>query len=152
MAVFKCNGVDALELTFDKMANLSGDDLLRIIRPAAELLKTRLSEKVRAIFTQRSGSLANSFKLRERVWEDGAGITVLPMGKHPKSSTGKRHGKRRSNGSYQGTNAEVAYILEFGSPRIDATHFMQNTAEESEQDIYDAMDAELTRILNERGL
>ena len=84
--------------------------------------------------------------------EDGAGISVLPMGKHPKSSTGKRRGKRRSNGSYQGTNAEVAFILEYGSPRIGATHFMENTAEESEQEVYNAMDAELTQILRERGL
>ena len=148
MATFKYNGVDALDLTFEKMANLSGDDLLRIIRPGAELLRERLIEKVRAIFTQRSGSLANSFKLKERVWEDGAGISVLPTGKHPKSSTGKR----RSNGSYQGTNAEVAFILEYGSPRIGATHFMENTAEESEQEVYNAMDAELTQILRERGL
>lgn len=152
MATFKCNGVDALDLTFEKMANLSGDDLLRIIRPGAELLRERLIEKVRAIFTQRSGSLANSFKLKERVWEDGAGISVLPMGKHPKSSTGRRRGKRRSNGSYQGTNAEVAFILEYGAPRIGATHFMENTAEESEQEVYNAMDAELTQILRERGL
>lgn len=152
MATFKYNGVDALDLTFEKMANLSGDDLLRIIRPGAELLRERLIEKVRAIFTQRSGSLANSFKLKERVWEDGAGISVLPMGKHPKSSTGKRRGKRRPNGSYQGTNAEVAFILEYGSPRIGATHFMENTAEESEQEVYNAMDAELTQILRERGL
>ncbi len=130
------------------MANLSGDDLLRIIRPGAELLRERLIEKVRAIFTQRSGSLANSFKLKERVWADGAGISVLRTGKHPKSSTGKR----RSNGSYQGTNAEVAFILEYGSPRIGATHFMENTAEESEQEVYNAMDAELTQILRERGL
>ena len=47
MATFKYNGVDALDLTFEKMANLSGDDLLRIIRPGAELLRERLIEKVR---------------------------------------------------------------------------------------------------------
>lgn len=45
MATFKYNGVDALGLTFEKMANLSGDDLLRIIRPGAELLRERLIEK-----------------------------------------------------------------------------------------------------------
>ena len=44
MATFKYNGVDALDLTFEKMANLSGDDLLRIIRPGAELLRERLIE------------------------------------------------------------------------------------------------------------
>ena len=45
MATFKYNGVDALDLTFEKMANLSGDDLLRIIRPGAELLRERLIGK-----------------------------------------------------------------------------------------------------------
>lgn len=152
MAAFKYNGVDALDLTFDKMANLSGDDLLRIIRPGAELLRERLVDKVLTLFTQRSGALAKSFKLKERVWEDGAGISVYPAGKHPKSSTGKRRGKRRSNGHYDGTNAEVAFILEYGSPRMDATHFMQNTAEESEEAVYEAMQAELNAILTELGL
>ena len=66
MASFKYNGVDALDLTFEKMANLSGDDLLRIIRPGAELLRERLIEKVRAIFTQRSGSLASYGQTSEK--------------------------------------------------------------------------------------
>ena len=152
MASFRYNGVDALDLTFDKMANLSSDDLLRIIRPGAELLRERLVNKVLEVFTQRSGALAKSFKLKERTWEDGAGISVLPTGKHPKSSTGKRQGKRGSNGSYSGTNAEVAFILEYGSPRIGATHFMENTAEESEEAVYAAMQAELDTILSELGL
>lgn len=152
MASFKYNGVDALDLTFDKMANLSNDDLLRIIRPGAELLQKRLVDKVLAIFAQHSGSLAKSFKLKERVWEDGAGISVYPTGKHPKSSTGKRRGKRRSNGHYEGSNAEVAYILEYGSPRINATHFMEITAEEYEQEVYEAMQEELNNVLSELGL
>lgn len=152
MARFKYNGVEALDLTFDKMANLSGEDLLRIIRPGANLLRERLSEKVRTLFKQRTGSLADSFVLTERILDDGAGITVLPHGKHPNSFTGKRRGKRRSNGHYEGTNAEVAFVLEHGSPRIKATHFMENTAEESENDVYDAMQEELNAVLSELGL
>lgn len=152
MAAFKYNGVDALNLTFDKMANLSGDDRLRIIRPGAELLRERLVDKVLTLFTQRSGALAKSFKLKERAWEDGAGISVYPTGKHPKSSTGKRRRKRRSNDPYDGTNAEVAFILEYGSPRIKASHFMETTAEESEGVVYEAMQAELNAILTELGL
>lgn len=152
MASFKYNGVDALDLTFDKMANLSNSDLLRIIRPGAELLRDRLVDKVLSIFTQRTGALAKSFKLTERAWDDGAGITVLPSGKHPGSTTGKRRGKRRSNGHYEGTNAEVAFILEYGSPRIGATHFMETTAEESEQEVYEAMQEELNNVLAEMGL
>lgn len=152
MAVFKYNGVDALDLTFEKMANLSKDDLLRILRPGAELLRGRLVDKVLALFNQHSGSLAKSFRLKERTWEDGAVISVLPTGKHPKSSTGKRRGKRRSNGHFDGTNAEVAFILEYGSSRIGATHFMETTAEESETEIYEVMQAELNAILSELGL
>lgn len=152
MAIFRSNGTDALELTFEKMANLSTDDLLRVIRPGADVLQKRLIDKVLSIFTQRSGSLAKSFKQKERVWADGASISVLPIGKHLGSSTGKRRGKRRSNGHYDGTNAEVAFILEYGSPRIDATHFMSNTVDESEAEVLAAMEAELDVVLKELGL
>lgn len=152
MASFKFDGVDALGLTFEKKANLSDDDLLRIIRPGAELLRERLSKKVRSIFAQRTGALADSFKLTERVLTDGASITVLPGGKHSHPVMGKRKPRRKSDANHERTNIEIAFILEHGSPRIKATHFMETTAEESEDAVYAAMEKELDAVLAEKGL
>ena len=149
MAKFKVNGVDGLDLTFERKSQLSTDDLLRIIRPGAELLQSRFAQKISEVFTQRSGDLANSFKLRNIKSDDGAAISIAPEGKHSPNGRGIRN--RKKSGKPK-TNAEVAFVLEYGSPRLAATHFMENTAEESEADVIAAMDAEFNKILDERGL
>mgnify|MGYP006978556433 CR=1 FL=1 len=149
MAKFRVNGVDGLDLTFERKSQLSTDDLLRIIRPGAELIQTRFVQKIQAIFTQHSGDLANAFKLRERKSDDGAAISIAPEGKHSPNGRGIRN--RKKSGKPK-TNAEVAFVLEYGSPRMAATHFMENTIDESEADVIAAMDAEFNKILDERGL
>ena len=65
---------------------------------------------------------------------------ISAKGKHPKSSTGKRmkmgkDGKRRSSGKYSGTNAEILYLLEYGSPRIPASHAIETANENAEDEI-----------------
>lgn len=151
MAKFKINGVDGLDLTYDRKSQLSSDDLLRIIRPGAELMRDRLSKKVKDTFVQHTGELAASFKLRERQSDSGAAISVAPEGKHSPSGRGIRNRKRKGKGKGN-TNAEIAFVLEHGSPRIRASHFMENTVEESEDDVIAAMDAEYNRLMDERGL
>ena len=46
-----------------------------------------------------------------------------------------KDGKRRSSGTYSGTNAEVLYYLEYGTPRIDASHAIEITNEQAEEEI-----------------
>ena len=149
MAQFKVNGVDGLDLTFERKSQLSTDDLLRIIRPGAELMQSRFVQKIHEVFTQRSGDLANSFKLRNIKFDDGAAISIAPEGKHSPNGRGIRN--RKKSGKPK-TSAEVAFVLEYGSPRLAATHFMENTVEESEADVIAAMEAEFNKILDERGL
>lgn len=151
MAKFRVNGVDGLDLTYERKSQLSTDDLLRIIRPGAELMQARFVQKVQAVFTQHSGDLANSFKIRERKSDDGAAISIAPEGKHRPNGRGIRN-RKKSEKSKPKTNAEVAFVLEYGSPRMAATHFMENTIDESEADVIAAMDAEFNKILDERGL
>ncbi len=151
MATFKVNGVEGLDLTYERKAQLSDDDLLRIIRAGAEVMRDRLREKVLAVFTQHSGDLANSFKLFERKVSGDPVIFVRPSGNHRPNGRGIRH--RRSNPKRKDkTNAEVAFVLEYGSPRHDATHFMELCAEESTSEVVAAMEAEFSRLMDERGL
>lgn len=151
MAKFKVNGVEGLDLTFERKSQLSSDDLLRIIRPGAELMQSRLAQKVREVFQQHTGELAASFKLRERQSDDGAAISVAPEGKHSPSGRGIRNRKKGEKAKAK-TNAEIAFVLEHGSPRIKATHFMETAVEESEEDVIAAMEAEYHKLLDERGL
>lgn len=152
MAKFSFNGMDELSASFENLANLTDQERMGIIMPAANLLVERQKQKISQLFTQRSGSLAKSITIREKSDDDGAYAEIYLKGKHPNSGTGKRKRKNgRSNGKYSGTNAEVGYILEYGSPRIAARHWMEEANEESEEDLVDVMQAAWDELLEEKG-
>lgn len=157
MAGFKFDGFDYLTASFETMASLSDDEKLSVITPAAELLAERHREAIRKTFVQRSGDLANSIQVEPRVLSDGVSAHVAPKGKHRSSSTGKRFkkdkgGKRRSSGKYSGSNAEVAYILNYGSPRIAATHWMEYANEKAEPEIAESEQNAWNELLERKGL
>ena len=130
MASFRVNGVEGLDLTYERKAQLSDDDLLRIIR---------------------AGDLADSFKLFERKESGNPFILVSPAGKHRPNGRGIRD--RKSDPKRKGkTNAEVAFVLEYGSPRHNATHFMEECVEASTPEVIAAMEAEFSKLMDERGL
>ena len=63
MATFSFNGMDAIEASFQEMSQLSDEEKYSVIAPAAELLRQRFVEKIKAVFVQRSGKLAESLPL-----------------------------------------------------------------------------------------
>lgn len=153
MAKFTFNGVDEIAASFQELANLSDRDKLGIIMPAAELLVERQKAKISELFRQRTGNLIDSIKIKIMNGDHGSYAFISPEGKHAGSSTGKRKRRNgRSNGRYSGTNAEVAYILNYGSPRISATHWLEYANEEAEEDVLDAMADAWDDILSEKGL
>lgn len=156
MAKFSFDGIDFLSASFEKLSNLDDEDKLSIIRPAAEFLKGKHQEAIRTKFKQLTGALASSITVAEKTDEDGVYAHISPKGKHPRSSAGKRmkkeNGKRRSSGRYSGTNAEVAYILEYGSPRIPASHWMEQANEEAEDDIERIQQEAWDDLLTKKGL
>ena len=151
MASFRVNGVEGLDLTYERKAQLSDDDLLRIIRAGAEVMRERLREKVLAVCTEYSGDLADSFKLFVRKESGNPFILVSPAGKHRPNGRGIR--ERKSDPKRKGkTNAAVAFVLEYGSPRHNATHFMEECVEASTPEVIAAMEAEFSKLMDERGL
>lgn len=153
MAKFSFNGVDSLSASFEQLAQLSDQDKMSVIMPAARILLDRQREKIIQLFTQRSGALANSLTIQEKSDDDGAYAHIYLKGKHPGSGTGKRKRKNgRSNGRYSGSNAEVGYILEYGSPRIAATHWMETANEEAEAEVVAAQQEAWDQLLTEKGL
>ena len=152
MAKFSFNGVDGISASFEQLAKLTDDEKKSIIMPAAKLLLERQKEKILAVFTQRTGDLANSLVIEDKSDSDGVKAFIVPTGKHRGSGTGKRKRKDgRSNGKYSGTNAEVAFILNFGSPRIKATHWLDNANDEAEPDVLAAEEAAWDDLLKEKG-
>ena len=152
MAKFSVNGFDSIQASFQQISQLTDEEKYSVIESAAELLKDKFRTKLMSLFTQRTGSLANSLEIVKKSGSEGSYAHITPKGKHPGSTTGKRKKKGRSSGHYSGTNAEVAAILEYGSPRIEATHWMENTLEESEEEILAAEQAAWDALLTSKGL
>ena len=153
MAKFSFDGIDYISAKFDQLAQIDDEDRMSVIRPAAEFLKNKYQETIRTKFTQRSGALAESITVEQKTDDDGAYAHIAPKGKHPSSSTGKRKRKDgRSNGRYSGTNAEVAYILEYGSPRIRATHWLETTNEEAADEVVGLQQEAWNKLIAEKGL
>ena len=150
MAKFSFNGMDQITASIEQMAQLTEEEKLSIIMPSAQLLLQRQKEKITQVFRRRTGDLEKSLTLEPDA--PNSKIVLFFKGKHRGSSTGKRKGKRGSNGKYSGTNAEVAYILNYGSPRIRATHWLDNANEEAEEEMIASQQEAWSALLEEKGL
>ena len=152
MARFSFNGMDEISASFEQLSNITDEDKMSVIMPAAKLLVERQRQMIERLFKQRTGDLADSLSIQEKSDVDGAYAHIYLKGKHRGSSTGKRKGKRRSNGRYSGTNAEVGYILEYGSPRIGARHWMENANEEAADEVVATEQASWDDLITKKGL
>ena len=152
MAKFSFNGMDESSASFEQIAKLTDEDKMSVILRGAQLLLQRQQEKITSVFKQWTGALAKSLTIQERSDDGGVFAYIFPKGKHPGSSTGRRKKKGHSAGKYSGSNAEVAYILEYGSPRIAATHWLENANEESADELTETMQSAWNDLLTEKGL
>lgn len=139
MASMEFNGMDIIISSMEKMANLQDDDFYSVMRPAAEYLREKYSEALAKIFKVRTGQLSNSIKATEYI-DYSPFIVVGPKGKHLGSAMGKRaNGKHAAASRTDSTNAEIAYYLEYGSPRIPARHWMEHTNDAEEESVLEIM-------------
>lgn len=152
MAAFSFNGLDEISASFEQLSKLTDDDKIAILTPSAQLLLQRQKAKISQLFRRRTGDLEESLVIEQRESDEGPSLYLYPKGKHRGSFTGKRRGKRRSNGKYSGTNAEVAYILNYGSPRIKATHWLENANEEAEAEVMASQQAAWDDLVAKKGL
>lgn len=153
MAKFSFNGMDEIAASFERLASISDEDKIGVIMPAAQLLMERQKTKIVEFFQQRTGNLHDSIKIEIKNDGDGSYAYITPKGKHAGSGTGKRKRRNgRSNGRYSGTNAEVAYILNYGSPRIAATHWLEKANEEAEDEVMETMQAAWNDVIDTKEL
>ena len=152
MAKFSFNGVDSLEASFEQLAQFSDDEKVSILMPSAQLLLQRQKEKLLQLFKRRTGDLENSLTISVEDGDDGPKVTIYPEGKHRNAFTGKRKRDGKSRGKYSGTNAEIAYILNYGSPRIAATHWLENANEEAEAEVIASQQDAFNDLLEKKGL
>lgn len=130
MAKFKTRGVDELTLSLEQLATTPEETQYSILEAGASALIPRWKETLQSM--KRTGQLIESVKAARKKGESPI-VAITPKGKRKGAYTGQR--KTHGGGTYQGTNAEVAYVLEYGTPRMAATHWMETTNEEASDEV-----------------
>lgn len=155
MANFTVNGLDKLDVSIAQLAAISDGDLLsRVVLPAAEKLVTSMKDKAGNMMNVITGSLMGSVEILGQ-GSLGAGVfaQVGPnQGKHPKSGRGVRHRTAQGGGGghYKGSNAEIAFIHEYGSSRTPGVHWMETAVNEDEGAIHSIMESGFESLINEK--
>lgn len=150
------DGLDRLSASFITLEQLSEDQIWDIIAPAAEKLKTAMQSVIRRMFNQRTGSLHDSIEVQQRISKGGAVFALVGpnQAKHPEATQGERKPRAQGGGggNFAGTNAEVGWILEYGSVRIPARHWMETACTETEEQLYQTLEAGWDETITAAGL
>ena len=152
-----------LGATNEKKDVLSADELLEVLRPAGLKLKEYYKQAILSRFKRRTGSLADSIDIEDNYIGSGyVSITVKPFGTHKggkfarKSRAGPaerkyaKHGRKSSAKAIK--NEELLYLLEHGTPRIPASHVVENTNDAYMEEIQDIVETGFTDLLTKKGL
>lgn len=155
MMNFHIDGLDRLSVSYASLSRLSDDDLWAIIEPAANTLKDKMQESL-SIFRVITGSLLGSIEVKRKSSRGGTVYALVGPNdkKHPKSSTGKRRARAQGGkgGSYSGTNAEVAWILEYGTSRIPGRHWMEQAVTSTEEELLGQLETGFNAYCDAVGL
>ena len=140
----KTGGLGSLSDDLKKLGQLTDEDAYTILEPAGEHLAEKLKAKVRGMFQQHTGNLAESIAA-QRKKGDTPYIQVAPQGVHNKYNG-------RKGGVKNAFNSEVAFVLEYGDSRHKATHWMENTINEEADAIGQAMQEGFDKLCDEKGI
>ena len=154
MFSFSIDGFDRISVGYAQLASISPDTILEyVVLPAAEILKQAMQESAQSLMNVVSGALSNSIKVKPESSRSGnpAALVSPDNNKHPKSVSGKRRPRSqgKSHGNYSGTNAEIGYILEYGSARIPGRHWIEAAIREAEKKIYAVMEEAWYHLLDQ---
>lgn len=167
--------IDSFAEDLKKLGQLTNEDAWTILAPAGEFLRVKLIEKIRTIFKQRTGKLAEAITSMKKANGDGPYIQVYPYGTHHtyhsrvkyREYKNSVHGRmsKRGGGVRKATADEVAFILEYGTngagynrkgnlrgvPR-KAYHWMENTINENVDEIHEKMQEGFDTLCDEKGV
>ena len=154
MANFTVNGLDRLKIGIDRLGAVPDSRILaELVLPAAEHLVTTMAEKAGSMMNVITGSLMNSVKITGK--GTVGGVVFAQVGpdqkRHPGTGRGIRHRTAQGGGGghYEGTNAEIAFIHEYGSSRTPGVHWMETAVNEDEDAIYGTMASGWDRLVDE---
>lgn len=165
MARFVIN--DGLSAGLAELAKFNDEQKWQILSKGAEIIKEAHIKEIKARFVEHTGSLANSPTIVKKYIDGELVARIQPQGKHKGTKIGIRrrksraiagikgakHGRDMRTGSYEGSNAEIAYYLNYGTPRITPpTHWMEHANEKAEAAVLDAMQEAWDKHIEDIGL
>lgn len=137
------------------------DDILEVLRPAALALRDFYRDYIGQVF-HGSGEFADSIDIEDDTVGNYAFITVRPFGRRKRGShkarsragdkTRKYAKHNRTASARKITNIELGYYLEYGTPRMPATHWMETANEQYGETVCDMVEAEFQKLLERKGL
>ncbi len=158
MAQFSFNGIDSLQRDLEKLERIDSDTKWSILEAGAQVFLHAYEQKLRAQHWI-TGQLARSLRI-DRL-SNGEVARIWPIGKYQKKRkrllrerhAGSGASKRSKHHGFVGgsTTMEVAYYLEYGTPRMAATHWMEYSNEEAEDPSREAMQEAWNKHLEECG-
>ena len=141
---------------------ITTDDILECLRPAAMRLAERYRETIRRFFKRRTGNFEDSIDFEDNASNGRAYFLVKPFGTHKGSSYERKSRAGSSDRKYAKhnrktekkalKNEELGYLLEYGTPRISPSHWMEQTNEAVAEEIQDLIEEEYTKLLKRKGL
>lgn len=156
MAGFSFNGIDSISASFAELAEMDDETREKLLRAGGEAIERHQKEYLQQHHS-RTGELAGAITLEVHP----KSALVVPRGKQKrvkhrvKSQTHKESGGTRRSKHHGKTRAssmmDVGYYLEFGTPRMAARHWMENSNKEAEPDFDAAMAAAWNEHLNKIG-
>ena len=126
MASFNFNGMDELRLSMEQLAQTPEETQYSMLEAGAAVLVAKWKEVLSAM--KRTGQLIESIKAKRKKG-DAPIVAVTPDGNRRSEYRGIR--KTKAMGGRKKSNAEVAYVLEYGTPRMAARHWMETANEEA---------------------
>lgn len=130
MASFKINGMDELTISLSQLAQTPEDVQYSMLEAGAAVLVEAWKKALEPM--KRTGLLIESIKAKRKKG-DAPIVAVTPDGTRRSEYRGIR--KTKAMGGRKKTNAEVAYVLEYGTPRMAARHWMEKANEEASDNV-----------------
>lgn len=141
----------SFSVTAELDASLSEEEKYSILDAGAEVLLEAMRRSLQGLTSVRTGALLESLTAKHKKGDQLSVLCGPDDTKRPVTARGLRNRKKRKK-ARPITNNELGYVLELGTARIPARHWMQQAAEAAEEEIHAAEEAALQRILDEKGL
>ncbi len=150
------DGLDELSVSLAELSRLNDDQIWSIIEPAADVVKSKMREAIDRFFPKTewtTGTLHDSIEVKRKISKSGAVYALVGPNnkKHPKILKGLRKMRRPRKKTIKGTNAEIWWILNYGSERIDATHWADTACDEADPEALQLLQDGFNRVLEEAG-